>query len=101
MIIKLDWELFKLKYFLENNIFVKEFEDKWVMLTQEGTIKIVCEKMKSKNDEENIIFVDKYLSDKYLSDKNNIIKVMNIEGFENKETEETEETNEEFVKKLE
>jgi len=74
MKIKINWELFKMRYMLENNIYVKEQSDKWVMVTYDGPLIIMTEKEKALDDEENIMFVDKYFSD-----KKNIVKTISID----------------------
>ncbi len=74
MIIELDFEVFHLKYFNQNTIFVKELEDGWDMYTYEGIVIIHTKKFKSIDTEENIMFVDRYLS----SVNANILKVNDI-----------------------
>jgi hypothetical protein len=96
MNVVLTWDDFHLKFFLENIIFVKEYEDRFEFCAYEGPIIVKSTKMKSDNEEENIIFIDRYLTD-----KQNLIKVLSFEDIEDSEKIEEDDEEEEFETKIE
>lgn len=85
MKIEVDWETFHSRFYMEGMIYVREHVDAFEFYTCEGVMKIHCMKMKSGKDEENIMFVERYLTD-----KKNIIKVLEFEGYEELVPEEPE-----------
>jgi len=78
MIVNFEWEDFHLRFFLENMIFVKEHSDSFEFITHNnGPIVLRCVKYKHENDEENIVFIERYLTD-----KKNLVKVLNFDNYE-------------------
>ncbi len=96
MRVEIDWEVFHLRFFNDNTVFVKEHPLFFEFVTYEGIILIHSIKEKSENNEENIIFIERYMTD-----KKNLVKVLEFEGYENEELEELEKPEEEFAVKLE
>ena len=95
MRIEIDWNSFHSRYFMDNMIYVKEHENSFEFYTADGVFEIHCVKMKSENDEENIIFVERYMTD-----KKNMIKVLNF-GDILIEIDEPEEEEKEFSEVIE
>ena len=78
MIVIINWNIFHLKFFNQNAIYVQENENDWTLYTQDSFIIVKCIVKKSENSEENIMFVQRYLDS-----SQNIIKVEDInEGIE-------------------
>jgi len=98
MIIDIEWETFHLKFFNQNTIFVKEHESFFEFITYEGIVLIRSVWKKSENSEENIFFIEKYMSDNKL-----ITKVLKFGEYEREEEEleEVEEQEKEFIQKIE
>lgn len=80
MIVSINFEVFHLRYFKQNTIFVKENEDSWELFTQDGIVIIYCKQEKFSESERNFAFVDKYLG----SPTVNVLKVDDF-GFEYKD----------------
>jgi len=100
----LDWQTFQTGFMTDRNIYVKETETSWIMYTYDGPFKIICEKIKSSDDEKNMMFIEKYFTDrkniiKIISYENEIIYSVNMTM--NKELEEPKEPEEDFVEKVE
>lgn len=69
----IEWDIFHTRYLNSNTIFVKEYDDKWCFYTYDGYSQIKSVKEKSVNTEENISFVDRYMTD-----KKNFVKIIEI-----------------------
>jgi len=87
MIININWETFHLKYYKINTVFVKEHSNYFEFFTQDGVFEIRSVYEKSENQEENVMFIERYMTD-----KDNLIKV---ETFETEKTDENVETEKE------
>ena len=94
MIITIDWEVFHSRYYLDNMIYVKENDTNFEFITNIDGLIIKTVKDKHFNDEENIIFIKRYLTD-----KKNLVKVISFG--EEEETVETDTIDEDFVEELE
>lgn len=74
MKIKIDWETFHSRFYNQNTVFVKEHDTYFEFYTFEGIFSIYTTKDKSENAEENIIFIERYMTD-----KKNLCKVLSFE----------------------
>jgi len=83
MIVAIDWQTFHVRYFNTETIYVKETDTHWILYTTDGHFNIKCEVIKSDNQEENIMFVERYFAD-----RQNLIKAVDI--YEEKEVVEGE-----------
>jgi len=61
MIVTISWDLFHLKYFNQNTIFFKEDEYSWFFYTSDDRFVIKCVVNKFESQEENIMFIDRFL----------------------------------------
>jgi len=73
MLINVDWEDFHLRFYLGETIFVKEHKTFYEFITHQGHATIRSVYKKSKSDEKNIMFIEKYVANKV-----NIVKVLNF-----------------------
>ena len=75
MIITLDWTTFHSKFFMTNNIYIKENEDFYEFYTYDGVLIIYSKYKKSTNNEENIIFIERFLTN-----QDNLIRFIDIQN---------------------
>ena len=74
MIINVDWDNFQARFMLEFNIYVVEHEHSYEFITYDGILIIRCFKLKGDNQEENMIFIERELTN-----KKNLMKVSSFE----------------------
>ncbi|MBT3582787.1 hypothetical protein HN510_03130 [Candidatus Woesearchaeota archaeon] len=77
MIINVDWETFHSRYFLEGTVFVQEHSSYFEFLRCDGVLIIRSVYEKHEDSEQNIAFIERYMTD-----KKNIVKVLNFDNEE-------------------
>jgi hypothetical protein len=95
MMIEIDWTVFHSQYLNRKTIYVKEHEDSWDFYTADEPFTIFCHVKKKENQEENFLFIERYLSG-----QSHIVPVIDVHGYEKKK-EEPEEIVEEYVEETE
>ena len=82
MLVRVDFNTFRLRFLPSGTIFVHEDDKVWNLFAQEGVVTIKCTVEKSKQVEQNIMFMERLLNSGH---GNNIIKVMEADdGYGNK-----------------
>ena len=86
MLVKIDFNTFRLRYLLTTNtVFVEEDDNVWNFYTQDKFIIVKCTVEKSEKVEENIMFIERLTNSGH---QQNIIKVIEADdGYGNKEKE--------------
>ena len=90
MIINVEWEEFHLRFYLGGTIFIKEHTAYFEFITHEGVATIRSVYLKSVDNEKNIMFIDRYITN-----KKNIVKVLNFGDYEEEPPMKEEENSEE------
>jgi superoxide dismutase len=62
MEINIEWDTFHQKYLNQDTVFILETEDTWEFYTSDKIFTVKCIVEKQANQEENIMFVERYLS---------------------------------------
>lgn len=74
MIVTVNWEAFHMLYFNQNTIYVLETDELYHFWTHQGIFFVKSTYMKKEDQEENMMFVERYLTG-----RSNIIKAINIQ----------------------
>lgn len=81
MRVDVNWEIFHAVFFNNGTVFVKEHEYSYEFYCADGVVMIHCIKKKSKNAEDNIMFVERYMTN-----KKNLINVLSFQGYKKTKT---------------